>query len=97
MNEKLKDVGKRIGSLDDLPEELKKQLQIAKIDDLEEKIIEIIKDFDKIANLDEILVGLYRKYEIIQDRAYLANKMYRMVKAGHVESVKGKRGVYKMD
>ncbi|WAC47364.1 hypothetical protein OVA03_11685 [Asticcacaulis sp. SL142] len=91
----LKRVGKRIGDMSDLPESLKKQLQINKMDELEEKIINVIDSFDKIANIDEILVGLYRKYELLLERTYLSNKLYRMTKANLIESVREKKGVYR--
>ena len=93
-NNQIDKVGKRLGNLADLPEDLKKQLQATKIDDLERKILEVFLGYEGIANIDEILVGLYRKYSEIQDRAFVSNKLYRMAKAGHLKSVKGKKGVY---
>ena len=97
MNEELlKNVGKRIGSLNDLPKELRDQLNVAKSDDLTDDIVDVIKEFDGIANIDEILVGLYKKDGKIQQRQFVANKLYRMTRAGFVQSVEGKRGVYKV-
>ncbi len=92
----LEKVGKRLGNLSDLPEELKKQLQATKTDELERQILEVLSELEGIGNIDEILVGLYRKYTVIQDRAFLSNKMYRMAKSGHLKSVKGKKGVYEV-
>jgi len=93
-NDPIDKVGKRLGNLSDLPEELKKQLQATKIDDFERKILETFSKLEGIANIDEVLVGLYRNFNEIQDRAFVSNKLYRMAKAGHVKSVKGKKGVY---
>jgi len=90
----LEKVGKRLGNVSDLPEELKKQLQATKTDKLERQILEVFSDLDGIGNIDEILVGLYRKYKVTQDRAFLCNKMYRMAKSGHLKSVQGKKGAY---
>ncbi|MDD3183645.1 MAG: hypothetical protein PHD48_12715 [Alphaproteobacteria bacterium] len=97
MNENSLDkVGKRLGNLSDLPDELKKQLQATKTDELERQILDVLSGLEGIGNIDEVLVGLYRKFSVIQERAFLSNKMYRMAKAGHLKSVKGKKGVYEM-
>jgi hypothetical protein len=90
------DLGRRIGDLADLPDELKRELQIAKVGELEQDIIAVLNDdYGGIANLDEILVGLYRRQEKIHQRQYIANKLYRMVTAEQIESVPKKKGVYR--
>jgi uncharacterized LabA/DUF88 family protein len=89
-------VGKRIGNISDLPELLRNQLQAAKTDELERQVLEVLEGFEGVANIDEILVGLYRRFSLIQERAFISNKLYRMQKAGHLISVKGKRGVYQV-
>lgn len=91
----LQKVGKRLGNLADLPDELKNQLQATKIDQLERQILEVLLEFEGVANIDEILVGLYRSFKVLQDRAFLSNKLYRMAKAGHLTPVEKKKGVYK--
>lgn len=90
------DLGRRVGDLNDLPAELRAQLQVGKIGELEREIIELIRDdFSGIANVDEILVGLYRRSKQIHARAQLANRLYRMGQAGHLISVPKKKGVYR--
>lgn len=93
-----KDLGRRLGDLSKLPEALRKQIVSAKLDDLEEKILKTLRDrFAGIANLDELMVGLYHDHEYItEDRRKLANKLYRMQQAGLVESVPKRKGVYKL-
>jgi hypothetical protein len=93
----LKSVGRRLGDLSDLPEALRKQIASVKLDDLEEKIIRTIRErFEGVANVDEIIVGLYRDHQYVtEDRRQLANKLYRMQKAGLVESVPKRKGIYK--
>lgn len=91
-----KDLGRRLGSLADLPDELKSQLQAAKVSELEEAIIDVVKDrYQGVANVDEILVGLYRETETIHTRQFIANKLYRMAQAGMITSVAKKKGVYR--
>lgn len=94
----LSNVGKRLGDLSDLPEALRKQLVATKLDDLEEKIIETLnKRFDGVANVDELIVGLYRDFGYItEDRRVLANKLYRMCKTELIESVPKRKGVYRI-
>lgn len=89
------DLGRRVGNLDDLPEELRAQLQIGKIGELEREIIEVIRQYDGVANVDEILVGLFRQTGEVHERQRLANRLYRMGQAGHLVSVPKKKGVYR--
>jgi hypothetical protein len=88
--------GRRFGEIDELPDELKAQLQAIKVGDIEQVIIDMLRDdFGGIANLDEILVGLYRRKREVFGRQLISNKLYRMNKAGLVDSVPKKKGVYR--
>lgn len=95
-NEIPKNLGRRVGNLNDLPDELKSQLQIAKTDALEQFIIASLKRLDGVANLDELLVDLFRTTQKVYQRQYVSNKLYRMSKAGQVVSVPKKKGVYSL-
>ena len=97
-NSNLNEVGSRIGDTSDLPEEVMKQLASAQMDDLESKVIQTLKSrYEGIANLDEIIVGLYRDFQYIpDDRRKLNNKLYRMSKRGLLESVPKRKGVYRL-
>lgn len=89
-------LGRRIGDTADLPPELLDQLQLMKVGELDQVVIDVLRDdLEGIANLDEILVAVYRKSGEIQKRQYLSNKLYRMSKMELIESVKGKKGVYR--
>ena len=93
-----KNLGRRLGDLSDLPEALRAQIVVAKMDDLEAKIIKTMTErFEGVANVDEIIVGLYRDFEYItEDRRQLANKLYRMQKASLLDAVPKRKGVYKV-
>ena len=93
--EKLNRVGKRLGQLTDLPKELISQLQLSEVED--QALTVIREDFEGIANIDEILVGFYKRFAVIHNRRTLANKLYRMSKAGLLHSVRGKKGVYSLE
>ena len=92
------DLGRRVGNLDDLPPKLREHLQVGKLKDIERIIVDLIREtYDGVANVDEILVGLYRKTGEVYQRQPLANRLYRMAQAGHLSSVPKKRGVYRTD
>lgn len=95
MSDDMDKVGKRLGNISELPEELRNQLQATKTDELERQILSVINKLEGIANIDEILVGLYRDFKSIQQRSFLTNKLYRMTKSGLIISVSGKKGVYR--
>lgn len=90
-------VGQRFNT-NDLPAELLSQLSRPKKSDSEEtRIVEVIEAYEGVANIDEIVVGLYRKFGIVtKNRRYLANKLWRMSTHGHIERAAGKEGIYKV-
>jgi hypothetical protein len=98
LNTNLDDVGGRIGDISDLPEEIKEQLALAQVDEMEKRIIHTLETrYGGVANLDEIIVGLYRDFRYVsEDRRKLNNKLYRMSKRDLIESVPKKKGVYKL-
>lgn len=91
-------IGRRIGDTSDLPDVLRRQLVGSSLDDVEQKIVYTLnKRYQGIANIDEIIVGLYRDHQYVtEDRRQFGGKLYRMQKSGIVESVKGKKGVYRL-
>lgn len=80
-----------LGNIHDLPAELLSELSVAKTDELEDQIVTVINAYGGEASLDQILVGLYRKFKTVQKRRFMQNKLYRMTM---VWSVEGKKGVY---
>jgi hypothetical protein len=98
MNDSLPpDLGRRVGDLDSLPLELRSQLQVGKLSEIEREIISLIRDdLDGVANVDEILVGLYRRTNHVHERQSLANRLYRMGLSGHLISVPKRKGVYRI-
>jgi hypothetical protein len=94
----LKQAGRRLGDISDLPEALRKQITAPKMDDLEEKILKTIKErFGGVASVDEVMVGLYRDFGYItEDRKFLANKIYRMTKSSLLESVPKRKGIVRV-
>ncbi len=64
----------------DLPPELLKQLSVGLSDPLGAQLIEIFGDHGGCANLDQLLIGLYRRFRVVQNRRFLQNKIWRMVR-----------------
>lgn len=85
----------RLGDLDDLPEELRSQIKISESDQLEIDIIEAIQTLDGVAAIDEIMVAIWHKTKVVQDRDFLSRKIYRMVQAKTIYSAE-KKGFYQL-
>ena len=83
-----------LGNIFELPPDLRKELSVAKADELEDHLVTVINACGSTASLDQILVGLFRKFGISQKRRFIQNKLYRMTM---VWSVPGKKGVYTTD
>ena len=80
-----------LGNIFELPPDLRKELSVAKADELEDQLVIVINACGGTASLDQILVGLFRKFGISQKRRFIQNKLYRMTM---IWSVPGKKGVY---
>lgn len=89
-------LGKRVGEIHSLPEELRAQLIVGKRDELEEVLLDALRELEGIANLDELLVAVYRATGKVYKRTFVSNKMYRMASNGLVESVPKRKGVYRL-
>ncbi|MEM8692509.1 MAG: hypothetical protein AAGG57_11560 [Pseudomonadota bacterium] len=80
-----------LGNVHDLPADLLEELSISKGDELDDQIVTVINSYGGEASLDQVLVGLYRRFKITQKRRFMQNKLYRMPM---VWSVDGRKGVY---
>ena len=80
--------------LSDLPAELLKELSATKTDELETQIVTIINASDGVADIDTILINLFRRYQVVQTRKFLQNKLWRMTQKEILWSVEGKKGSY---
>lgn len=82
------------GDLSDLPAELVKELSGIKVDDLEQQLFTIISSGGDEVDLDAILIELYRRFSVIQQRKFLQNKLWRMAQKEIIFSVQGRKGIY---
>lgn len=90
-----KPVSGELGDLSDLPEELLAELTVTKSSELEDQIYTIINAAGGEANIDTILVELFRRFKVNQKRRYIQNKLWRMTqKEGVLWSHPDQKGVY---
>lgn len=82
------------GELSDLPPELMDELAGVRSDDLEDQIFTIVKASEDGADLDTILIELYRRFKIIQKRRFIQNKAYRMAQKSMIFAVERRKGLY---
>jgi len=90
-------IPKALGDLSDLPGELLRELSIPKTDELDDQILTVMRACGGEAGLDQVLVGLYRKYKVVQTRRFIQNKMYRMSKKELIHQVPGQRAAYSLE
>lgn len=92
---RLRPIPASFGDLSDLPEEVIAQLSLTKVDELEQQLRDIVASGDgKEVGLDAIIIELYRRHKVIQDRRFIMNKLYRMSQKGVISGVEGRKGVY---
>ncbi|WP_414901702.1 hypothetical protein ACMT1E_01185 [Sphingomonas flavalba] len=83
------------GDLSDLPPSVIAQLNLAKIDELEQQMRDIVAAANgKEVGLDSIIIELWRRHKVEQERRFIMNKLYRMAQKGIINSVEGRKGVY---
>ena len=99
MNENiLKKVGTRLGNIDDLPEELKKQIPEFALGGLDEQVYNVLKEnLEGIASLSEIMIALYQRYKVMdKNRQEVTEAVYRLIRKKVVVGVKGRKAVYEL-
>jgi hypothetical protein len=79
---------------DDLPAELLRELSVGRADPLGAQIIVVFEGCGGLADLDQVLIGLYRAFRVIHRRRVIQNKIWQMIRKGHLRKVKGARGLF---
>lgn len=80
-------------NLDDLPPELRKELRDRCLNLYDEKIASLFYE-KKELSIDEVLIALYRKYQLIKKRTWVSNRFYYMSKRKIIKKVS--KGHYKL-
>jgi hypothetical protein len=79
----------------DLPPELLKELSNVQADELETQIFTVLGTCGGSADLDQLLIGLFRKYGTVHKRRFLQNKLWRMVRKGDLDKA-DQRGLFRL-
>lgn len=83
------------GDLSDLPPSVLAQLNLTKIDELEQQMRDIVAAANgQEVGLDAIIIELWRRHKVEQERRFIMNKLYRMAQKGLIQSAEGRKGVY---
>lgn len=87
-----------ITNLSDLPEDMKKAVESRKYDEFEQKILELFHIANRPLSINEIMVALYRKYNVNKNRRQVMNKLYQMASPSNAiaEIYSIKKGVYNL-
>lgn len=80
-------------ALDDINETLKSELRIASPKD--DQVLSLFEIKNKLT-IDEIIVGLFRKYALEKKRAYVTSRLTSLVKKDLIEKVPGEKGTYQL-
>jgi hypothetical protein len=94
LRSRTKPIPRDLGDISDLPPELLQELSSVKTDTIEDQLVTIINSLGGTADLDQILVGLYRRFDVLQTRRFIQNKLWRMNQKYCVWTVPKKKGVY---
>lgn len=86
-----------VTDLSGLPDELLKELSVSQADLLERQIVDVLQALGGSADLDQVLIGLYRKFQVVQKRRFLQNKLWRMVRKGQMHKPQGARGQFRLE
>ncbi|MFL5238024.1 MAG: hypothetical protein ACJ8EL_10555 [Rhizomicrobium sp.] len=77
-----------------LPPALLKELSPRKRDRLEQQIVAVLAACNGSADLDQVLIGLYRGFGVIEKRRVIQNKLWRLVRTGRICKAKNTRNVF---
>ena len=80
----------------DLPPALVKELSPRKRDRLEQQIVAVLTACNGSADLDQVLVGLYRGFGVVGKRRVIQNKLWRLVRTGRICKAKNTRNVFSL-
>ncbi|HET6906556.1 MAG TPA: hypothetical protein VFH52_06385 [Rhodanobacteraceae bacterium] len=80
--------------LDGLPEDLVSELTISRADQEDAQIIQLFRIAQRPLNINEVMVGLYRKFDVRQKRTAVSARLYRMAARGELVNVE--KGVYSL-
>jgi hypothetical protein len=74
-------------NMKDLPDDLSEELNVSQSDKEDAQILELLEIANRALDLNELLIGCFRKYNVKHKRNLLTARLYRLVKRGLVHNV----------
>jgi hypothetical protein len=81
----------------DLPPALLKELRHRLPDQLEGQIVAVLAACNGSADLDQVLIGLYRGFGRVEKRRVIQNKLWRLVRKGRISKARDTRNVFTLN
>lgn len=92
---RLRPLSSEFGDLSDLPEEVLQNLNLSKLDEMDQQLRDIIASGNGAEiGINQIIIELWRRHKVTKSRTFIMNKLYRMAQKGTIFSVEGKKGAY---
>lgn len=89
----IKEIGNRVGDTSDLPQELLKQLKLTYPIAVGKQVVVVLQqDLENIGTIDEIIVGIYKRYKKVVPRRTLRTELSRLKKLGTLKRIN--QGIY---
>lgn len=73
--------------MQDLPPELSSELSVTQSDTEDAQILELLKIAGRSLDLNELLIGCFRRFDVMHKRNLLTARVYRLAKRGLVHNV----------
>ena len=92
----IKNLGHRLGNMNDLPEKLRSQIPEFNIGGLDERCYKVLKDdLEGVASLSEIIVFHYKRFgDTGDDRKSFMEAIYRLIRKKIVKRIDKMKSVY---
>lgn len=92
---RLRPLSTEFGDLSDLPEEVLQNLNLSKLDEMDQQLRDIVASGNgSEVGINQIIIELWRRHKVTKSRTFIMNKLYRMAQKGTIYSVEGKKGAY---
>lgn len=79
-------------ALDEFPDELVNELAISRADQEDAQIVQLFRIARRPLNINEVMVGLFRKFQVQSKRTALSARLYRMASRGDLSNPE--KGIY---
>lgn len=79
-------------ALDEFPDDLVNELAISRADQEDAQIVQLFRIARRPLNINEVMVGLFRKFQVQSKRTALSARLYRMASRGDLSNPE--KGVY---